>query len=99
MTSAVTSATEGRNSQGARNMTCPSDDDGQLCGFPGGDAARNFADVRETMAVEETRRDRRSIAAGAEDEQRTIDGQLRQPLGQMIERHGDAASDVLRRAF
>ena len=72
---------------------------GQMRRLPRGDAASELRDVAESVALQQTRRDRRSITARAVDEQRAISRQLAEPLAKMIERDADAPRDRLVLAF
>ena len=69
--------------------------DREFCGFPAGDAAGNFADAGKSSALQQACRDRRSVAARTVNQQWTILRKFFQIFSQMIQRHSQAAGDVL----
>src|SRR5262245_32550400 len=64
-------------------------------GFPGRDASGNLADVCEAVPLQDTGRDRRSISAGAVDDERTIRWQFAQALAELVQRNAETAVHIL----
>src|SRR5262245_105100 len=73
--------------------------DREVGGFPSGNASRDLTDPRESVALQQAGGDRRSVAAGAIDEQGTIGRQFSEPEGELTERDVHAAGDELRVAL
>src|SRR5690348_17568673 len=73
--------------------------DGEVGGFPAGDAAGDFADGGEAGALEEAGGDGGTVASGAVEQQRTVLRQLRDALREVVQRNGHAAGDIFLLAF
>lgn len=67
--------------------------EGEVGGLPGDDAARDFADVGEIGALEETGGNGGAVATGTVDEQRAIFGEHGEILEKMSEREAEATGD------
>jgi hypothetical protein len=71
----------------------------QSRGFPCGDAAGDFANAVEPVLLQNAGGDRRTIAAGAVNQQRPILRQILRPFDQVVQRYAQATLDMLLRAF
>lgn len=61
--------------------------DGKTCRLPRSDAAGKFSEFRETVPLQQTGGDRRTVAGRAVHNDRAIARKLREPVFEPVQRH------------